>query len=232
MISGIEGMFLAVITFVGSHFVLGHPNIRALVVDRFGENGFKTIFTLVAAAALFWVLAAYTAAPHVEIWRPPDWSNWIPNLVVPVSAILLVAGSTVTNPTATGQDEGLADNPRPASGILTVTRHPGLWAVGLWALAHMAANGDAAGVLLFGGIAVLCFGGMSAIDTKRRVTHGADWAPFELTTSVVPFFAIVQERTTFDWSGIGWKRVAGGLVLWAILWVAHPFFIGVKPSAF
>ena len=33
MISGIEGMFLAVITFVGSHFVLGHPNIRALVVD-------------------------------------------------------------------------------------------------------------------------------------------------------------------------------------------------------
>ena len=133
---------------------------------------------------------------------------------------------------AVGQDEGLADNPRPTRGILTVTRHPGLWAIGLWALAHMIANGDAAGLLLFGGIAVLSFGGMAAIDAKRRVAHGADWGPFELTTSVMPFLAIVQERTIFDWSGIGWKRVAGGLVLWAVLWIAHPFFIGVSPVAF
>jgi uncharacterized membrane protein len=230
MTGSIESLFLAVILFVGGHFVLGFPAIRAAMVDRIGENPFKGLFSLVSAASFTWMLLAYGAAPRVDVWPNPDWTYLIPNLALPIATILLVCGYTGSNPTAIGQEDVLRDDPRAARGIITVTRHPTLWALGLWAMSHLVSNGDAASVLLFGGLAVMSFGGMSAIDTKKRATMGAGWGPFELTTSVVPFLAIAQGRTRFDWAGIGPARLAGGLALWAILWFAHPFFIGVSPA--
>lgn len=232
MTGSMEALFLAVLGFVGGHFVLGLPAIRSQLVERIGEGPFKGVFALLSAATFTWMLLAYGAAPRVEFWPTPQWGLWLPNLVLPISAILLVCGNTGSNPTAVGQEAVLREDPRVARGIITVTRHPTLWAIGLWALSHLAANGDAASVLLFGGLAVLSFGGMSAIDAKKRATLGAAWGPFELTTSVVPFLAIAQGRTRFDWAGIGWFRVGGGLLLWAALWFAHPLVIGVSPTPF
>jgi uncharacterized membrane protein len=40
----------------------------------------------------------------------------------------------------------------------------------LWALAHLAANGDLPSLLLFGGMAILALDGIPAIDAKR-VAH-------------------------------------------------------------
>lgn len=230
MIGTIEALFLAVVTFVGGHFLLGLPVIRAALVDRIGENPFKGMFSLLSAAGFIWMLLAYGAAPRIEIWPRADWAFWVPNLVLPFSAILLVCGYTGSNPTAVGQEDVLRDDPKVARGIITITRHPTLWAIGLWSLSHLLANGEAAAALLFGGLAVLSFGGMSAIDAKKRAVLGAAWGPFELTTSTVPFVAIAQGRTRLDWPGIGLLRVGGGLVLWAILWFAHPIVIGVSPA--
>jgi uncharacterized membrane protein len=232
MTGSIEALFLAVVAFVGGHFLLGLPSVRAALVERIGEPPFKGLFALTSAAAFTWMLLAYGAAPRVELWPSPAWIFWVPNIVLPISAILLVCGYTGANPTAVGQEAVLSDDPRVARGIVTVTRHPTLWAIGLWSLSHLIANGDSASVLLFGGLAVLSFGGMTAIDTKKRAVLGAAWGPFELTTSVVPFLAILQGRTGFDWAGIGLFRVAGGILLWAVLWIAHVFIIGVSPSPF
>lgn len=230
MTGTLELLLLAATAFVGTHFLLGWHPVRSAIAGRVGENPFKGLYTLVSALTFAWMLLAYGAAPHVEMWPSAAWTYWVPNLVLPVSAILVVCGYTVPNPTAVGQEAVLRDDPKGARGIITVTRHPTLWAIGLWALSHLAANGDAASMLLFGGLAVLSFGGMSAIDAKKRATLGAAWGPFELTTSVVPFLAIVQGRTRFDWSGIGPLRVIGGIALWAVLWFAHPFVIGVSPA--
>lgn len=230
MTGTIEALFLAVVAFVGGHFLLGLPSIRSALIERTGEHPFKGVYALLAAAAFTWMLLAYGAAPRVELWPTAPWSFWVLNIVLPISTILLVCGYTGANPTAVGQEAVLSDDPRVARGIITVTRHPTLWAIGLWALSHLIANGDSASVLLFGGLAVLSFGGMTAIDTKKRAILGAAWGPFELTTSAIPFLAIAQGRTTFDWAGIGLFRIAGGLLLWAALWVAHAFIIGVSPS--
>jgi uncharacterized membrane protein len=230
MTGSFETLFFAVLAFVGLHFLLGWRPFRSALVERIGENPFKGVYSLVSVAAFIWMLLAYGATPYIQMWPFAAWTHWIPNLVLPVSAILLVCGYSEPNPTAVGQEAMLRDDPKVARGIITVTRHPTLWAIGLWALSHLIANGDAASVLLFGGLAVLSFGGMSAIDAKKRATLGAAWGPFELTTSVVPFLAIAQGRTRFDWSGIGPWRVIGGLVLWAVLWFAHPLVIGVSPA--
>jgi uncharacterized membrane protein len=97
---------------------------------------------------------------------------------------------------------------RPSAAARDHHRHPTLWAIGLWALAHLVVNGDA----------------------KKRAGLELPWGSFELTTSVVPFLAIVQGRTHFDWAGIGSTQLFASLVLWAVLWFAHPYFIGASPA--
>ena len=66
---------------------------------------------------------------------------------------------------------GFAAGGDPAPGILKVTRHPMMWAFGLWALAHIAANGDLRSLLLFGSMAVLALYGTVRLDAKRRAQN-------------------------------------------------------------
>ena len=102
-----------------------------------------------------------------------------------------------------------------------------LWGIGLWAVAHLLANGDQASLLLFGGMAILAFGGMAHIDSRRRASLGSAWGPVELTTSVIPFLAAMQGRKRIDWAGIGLSRVAGGLGLYVALILTHGWATGV-----
>jgi len=49
-----------------------------------------------------------------------------------------------------------------------------LAALGLWALGHVAPNGDLAHVVMFGGFAVFAGLGMVMIDRRRQRSMGAD----------------------------------------------------------
>ncbi|WP_339857364.1 NnrU family protein [uncultured Nisaea sp.] len=227
MTGSLDALFAAVVTFVGGHFLLGWPSIRATLIEQIGINRFRGLFSLAAGVAMVWMLLAYGDAPYLALWAPPLWTRWIPNIVMPLATILLVCGYSPFSPTAMMTEEGY-DEPHLLRGILTVTRHPVMMAIGLWALAHLSVRGDAASMMLFGGIAVLAFGGMVKIDAKKRAEFGAKWAPFELTTSVLPFRAILEGRTRLDWKGIGWLRLGGGLLLWAVLHGAHPYITGVS----
>ena len=161
------------------------------------------------------------------LWQPTPELLAIPLLVMPFASILVVASLSTPNITMVA-GERHADQPHPAPGIMTITRHPGLWGIGLWSVAHLLANGDDASLALFGGIAVLSFGGMWHIDQRRRTTLGSAWGPVALTTSVIPFLAAVQGRTKVDWAGIGLARVAAGLALYAALLLTHGWAIGVS----
>src|SRR3546814_3231770 len=74
--------------------------------------------------ALLCMIAAYGAAPRVPVWQPAPVLAWVPLLVMPVAAILLVAGLTSPNPTLVGGERFLDGAPgSPAVGILSITRH-------------------------------------------------------------------------------------------------------------
>lgn len=227
MTGSLDALFAAVVVFVGSHFLLGWPGIRANIVERIGENRFRGLFSLISGVAMIWMILAFAEAPYLPLWEPPLWTRWIPNIVMPFACIFLVCGYNPFSPTAM-MNEDAYQEPNLVRGILTVTRHPVMMAIGLWALAHLTVRGDAASIMLFGGIAVLAFVGMPKIDAKKRAEFGAKWAPFELSTSIIPFRAIIEGRTKLDLKGIGWKRILGGLVLWAVLHGAHPFITGVS----
>ena len=231
MTGSLDLLFAAVVVFVGSHFLLGWPHIRAALIEQIGANWFRNVFSLTAGVSMVWMILAYADAPYVTVWEPPLWTRWIPNVVMPFAAILLVCGFNPFSPTAMMAEEDF-DAPHLVRGILTVTRHPVMMAIGLWSLAHLTVRGDAASILLFGGIAVLAFGGMVKIDMKKRAEFGAKWGPFELTTSILPFRAILESRTRLDWQGIGWLRLGSGLALWAALYAAHPYIAGVSATPF
>lgn len=227
MLGTIEALLLGLVVFVGGHFALSSPGLRDPAVRAIGEERFRGLYALLALASLSWTVLAYGAAPYVEVWSPPLWTRWIPNLAMPLAAVLLVAGITTRNPSAVGGDSAL-DEPNAVKGVLTITRHPFLNGAGLWAAAHLAANGDLAGMLLFGAIAVLAYGGMPALDAKMRRRNAA-WGPVEMTTSRAPFLAALQGRVRVDWRGVGLWRTGLGLLLWAALYGLHPMYAGVWP---
>jgi uncharacterized membrane protein len=230
MLETINGLIAATLAFAGGHFLLSSRPLRPFLIERYGERTFRLIYSVAIAAALIWMVAAYRGAPFLPLWSPPAVFAWIPLLVLPVASILLVAGLTSPNPTLVG-GERLLDGSMgsPAVGILSITRHPYLWGVGLWALSHLTVNGDLGSIVMMGGIAILSFAGMRHIDLRREASLGATWGPMKLTTSVMPFAAVLAGRTTVDWRGIGWWRPALGLVVYAVLLHLHRGLIGVSP---
>ncbi len=227
MTDTIEILALAVACFVGGHFMLSSLPVRRILVRLLGELGFRAIYSAVALAALIWVIAAYRAAPREVLWVAGAGLRQLPVFLMPIACILAVAGLSTRNVTLAG-GEALADSPDVVSGIITVTRHPFLWAVVLWSAGHLVANGDAASVTLFAGMGLLALGGMAHIDHRRHVALGALWGPIAMTTSVIPFLAAIQGRVQIDWRGIGWLRPIGGIVLFIALATAHGWFTGVE----
>lgn len=220
MTGTIEGLSLAVACFVGGHFILSSVNVRGRAASALGETGFRAFYSLAAVATMVWTVMAYKAAPEIELWRAGMTLIHVPSVLMPFACILFVAGLTTRTVTMVG-GETLAGEPDAVSGIATITRHPFLWGVALWAIGHTAANGKAAGLVLFGGMAVLALGGMAHIDHRRRVAMGPDWGPVALTTSAIPFLAAIQGRCRIDWRGIGWARIAGGTALYFALPFLH-----------
>lgn len=220
-------LLYATALFVGGHFALSSLPVRQVLIDKIGENGHRGLYSVAAAAAMIWMIFAYgdARADNLHFWYAPVFAM-IPVALMPIACIFLVCAVTTRNPTAVGGDKLVQDVYTP-QGILTVTRHPMLIGMLLWALAHVPANGDMASLILFGGIGLLAIGGMLHIDHRRRIGLGAAWGPIALTTSAIPFWAALQGRTKVDWRGIGLFRILGGLALYGALVFAHGWIAGV-----
>jgi len=217
---------IAALLFVGSHFGLSSPALRLLLVARFGERLFAGLYSLLQILLLVWLVRSYAVAPFVPLWSPPGWTAWIPLIAMAPALLLLVGGLVQPNPTAVMQDANGPPDPA-VRGMLTVTRHPMMWAFALWALSHLAANGDAASIVLFGAIAVLALVGTLAIDAKKRARWGAAWTGFAARTSNLPLAAAAAGRTRLDLAGIGWMTPMIAAAVYVALILLHPLVIGV-----
>jgi uncharacterized membrane protein len=116
-------------------------------------------------------------------------------------------------------------------GIVRITRHPFMWGVGLWAGAHILANGDLASLVLFAAVGVLALLGTLLIDRKYAARRGPDWQEFAAATSNLPLAAVFAGRQRLAFAEIGWWRVALALAVYALLLAAHPWLFGGAPLA-
>lgn len=219
-------MILAAAFWVALHFLLAGP-LRPPLAARLGEQGFRGVFSLASAAGLAWLIFAFRAAPYMPLWPPPAGGRYLALVLVFLAFILFPFSIAAGNPTLAGADMLLKDR-LPVHGMTRITRHPGLWAFALWAIAHLIVNGDLAGVLLFGAILVTALNGMVSIDRKRRRNLGPAWDEFAAATSRIPFGAIIAGRNQLRLEELSPWRAGVGVVLFAVaLWLHE--HAGVSP---
>lgn len=216
---------LAAAVFVASHVLVSGTPLRDRLVRIIGERPFQAVFSALSLLLFWWLVAAYQGAPLVSLWETGTGVRYGAMAVMFVASVLVAAGLSVTSPTGVN----LGGRLKAPAGIIKVTRHPVLWGIGLWALVHMAANGDAAAAILFGAMAVLAFAGALSIDVKKRRLLGEEWTRFETETSFIPFAAMMDGRTRLGLRELGVWRPIAGVALFVALYLAHKPVIGVSP---
>lgn len=134
--------------FVVLHLIPSVPPLRAGLVARMGDRGYRGGFALIAFASLAMVVGGYAAAPFEPVYSPPGWGRPAAMWLVPAAFVLFAAANMPTH-------------------IRSVVRHPMLLGLLLWALAHLAANGDLRSVTLFG-----VFAGFAVVAAASAVARG------------------------------------------------------------
>ncbi|HKZ73546.1 MAG TPA: NnrU family protein [Steroidobacteraceae bacterium] len=223
-----QELIAATAFFLVIHLGIAGTSARAAIVQRIGEKAFRAVFSLLSIAGLVWLVRAYSRAPFEPLWTSPPWMNYVATALAFVGVVLVVVGLLTPNPT-TASFEPLLKRDNVVRGMLRVTRHPFLWGVALWALGHLAANGDLASVILFGSFLFLVLVGTVSIDAKRKRAFGEQWERFAGVTSNVPFGAIAAGRNQLVIGEIGLWRIGVALAVFVLTLYFHAALFGVEP---
>lgn len=214
-------LIAANVTFVGTHFAMSHP-LRAPMVRLFGEKLFPAIYSIVSAAALAWVYFAFKAMPSADLGGSGT-IGWVLATVLMIPAMILLAGSFAGNPALPhpGAEKQAHAEPK---GVFKVTRHPMMWAFGLWALSHMLLFWSTRTMITAGSMGFLALVGAHMQDLKKRVLMGDAWDAWESKTSYWPRLGAIFS--------VGWLWWAIGIALWLVLSWAHIPADGIPAGVF
>ncbi|MDX5400367.1 MAG: NnrU family protein [Actinomycetes bacterium] len=225
-------LVLATLFFLGIHLASSSP-LRTALVARMGEAAWLGLFSLVSVLGIFWMSVAYSDAPvGAPLWDAGTGGRHLSLILVALAFLLLVPGVLGRNPTAAGQ-AGQLQAVEPATGVLRITRHPVMWGIGLWGIAHLVNNSTPADLVFFGGLTVLAVFGPMAQDAKFRALRREDYARYTAVTSYVPFGAVLTGRQKLlpAVSETGPLQIlAAGALYFAVLF-GHGYLFGVSPLA-
>jgi uncharacterized membrane protein len=156
---GLLVMILGLVLFLGIHILPAQRELRARAVASMGEGSYKIGYALVSLAGLaliVWGFANYRASGMIELWYPPKALKHIA-VALMLPAVILVVAAYIRG------------------RIYTALKHPMLAGVKLWAAAHLLANGDLGGIILFGSF--LGWAVFDRISLKRRADSGGPPIP-------------------------------------------------------
>jgi uncharacterized membrane protein len=188
---GLALEILGLVVFLGTHVFVTMRDRRAAVVARIGDWPYRGLFSLVSIIGIVLIgygFAAYRAAGPIMVWYPPGWTRHIVVALMWPASIMIAAAYI-------------------PGDIKRALKHPMLVGVKTWAFAHLCANGDLGGIILFG--SVLAWAVYDRITLKRRKDAGAPPIPVGGTKNDI--IAIV----------------AGTIIYLALGFVFHPIVIGV-----
>ena len=210
-------MGLAFVLFAAAHLIPVHAGLRPYLVGFAGQPTYLATYALVSVGLLAWLVVAAGRAPYVELWASAPWQAWTALVTMAPVCMLVTLGLGVPNPFSFGGGDAARFDPnRPR--IVGVTRHPLLWALAVWAGAHLLANGDLAHLLLFGGFLAMALAGIVQLDRRAKRRLGdARWQR-------------LAGRSFTGWRGVDALRLAGAVLLYAALLLAHGPVIGVSPT--
>jgi uncharacterized membrane protein len=192
---GLAVEIVGLVVFLGAHVFVSMRGERDALIARIGRGPYLGLFSLVSIVGLVLIgfgFARYRAAGFIPVWYPPAWTQHIVVALMWPASIAIVAAYIPGN-------------------IKRVLKHPMLVGVKIWAAAHLFANGDLGGMILFG--SVLAWAVYDRITLKRRNDPGALPIPVG-----------------------GWRNdiiaiVVGTILYLALGFVFHPIVIGVPAFA-
>ncbi len=140
-------LIIGLVLFFAVHVFSSVRGARQKLIARIGEGPYKGLYALVSVAGFALIVVGMMKARPVELWTPPEWGRFATIWFMPFAFISLIAAYVPGN-------------------IRRVTAHPMLWGVTLWSLLHLLANGDLAGLLLFGGFGLYSVHAMSSQSAR------------------------------------------------------------------
>ena len=210
MASELTLLLLANAAFVGSHFAMSHP-LRGGMVRVLGARGFLGVYSLASFALLYWVVQAFKAAPPADLGGSGA-IGWLFATALTLPAMVLLAGSFAGNP-ALPDPTGKTKIPVEPRGVFRVTRHPMMWGIGLWAIAHLALWWSTRTLITAGAMGVLALLGAHLQDRKKRALLGEAWAGWQARTSYWPKWSVFAR--------VGWVWWLAGGAIWLAATYAH-----------
>jgi uncharacterized membrane protein len=152
-------MILGLVLFLGLHTFTTQRELRARLIASTGEGVYKAGYALVSLAGLVLIVrgfAHYRSEGLIELWTPPRALKHL-TIALMLPAVILVVAAYIRG------------------RIYTAVKHPMLSGVKLWAAAHLIANGDLGGIILFGSF--LGWAVFDRISLKRRADAGGPPIP-------------------------------------------------------
>jgi uncharacterized membrane protein len=188
---GLALEIVGLVLFLGAHVFVTRRKQREALIQRIGGGPYRGLFSLVAIVGVVLIgfgFARYRADGPIPLWYPPAWTRHIVVALMWPASIAIVAAYIPGN-------------------IKRALKHPMLVGVKLWAFAHLCANGDLGGIILFG--AVLAWAVYDRVTLKYRADLGAPPIPIG-----------------------GWRNdviaiVIGTIIYLALGFVFHPIVIGL-----
>ncbi|HXX04190.1 MAG TPA: NnrU family protein [Xanthobacteraceae bacterium] len=156
---GLTVEIIGLVLFLGAHAFVSRRGEREALIGRLGRGPYLGLFSVVSIVGLVLIgfgFARYRAEGVIPLWYPPVWTRHIVVALMWPASIAVVAAYIPGN-------------------VKLALKHPMLVGVKLWAFAHLCANGDLGGIILFG--AVLVWAVYDRITLKRRTDPGAPPIP-------------------------------------------------------
>jgi len=188
---GLALEILGLIVLLGVHVFVTMRDRRAALVSRIGEWPYRGLFSLASIVGILLIaygFAAYRAAGMITVWNPPAWTRHLVVVLMWPASIMVAAAYIPGN-------------------IKRVLKHPMLAGVKTWAFAHLCANGDLGGMIMFG--SVLAWAVYDRITLRHRTDPGAPPIPIGGTRNDI--IAII----------------VGTIIYLALGFVFHPVVVGV-----
>jgi uncharacterized membrane protein len=122
--------------FALAHMIPSHGKLRAGLVAALGKRPFQGLYSVLSLALIYWMIQAYSEAPDVVLWSVPAGLRYLTIAIMLAACLLLVTGILTANPTLLVANGAKVAGQGPV-GVLKITRHPIMWATGLWGVAHL-----------------------------------------------------------------------------------------------
>jgi uncharacterized membrane protein len=183
-------LLLGLIVFFGAHTVrMLAPGLRAAqVAANAGRwKGLYSLVSLIGFVLIVWGWILYRPeAP--QLYAPPDWGRHVTMLLVWLALV------------------SIASAYQPVGRIKATLQNPFLVGVALWSVGHLLANGDLAGVLVFGGFLVYAVWNLIAVSRRG------------------------EPRAVFaTWRGDAVALVVGTVLYLLLVFWLHGLLFGVSP---